>query len=94
MFAHALISKVLIGVPMGDFKSRCNLHYADDLLVLTTGGLEDLIIMKLILYLFSGMTGLETNFDKTCLNSVGMEELLDATVAITLNCATRLLPVT
>lgn len=58
MFKHALDSRILVGVPLGPFKNRCNLHYADDLLVLTTGGLEDLRIVKLILYLFEGMSGL------------------------------------
>lgn len=54
MFAHALRSKILVGVPLGEFGSRCNLHYADDLLVLTTGGIEDLRIVKLILFVFEG----------------------------------------
>lgn len=52
MFTHALSSKVLVGVPLGEFSSRCNLHYADNLLVLTMGWLEDLMIIKLILYIF------------------------------------------
>lgn len=38
MFIHAQTSKILVGVPLGNFPSRCNLHYADDLLVITTGG--------------------------------------------------------
>lgn len=77
MFTHALNSKILIRVPLGEFGSKCNLHYADDLLILTSGGLEDLRIIKLILYLFEGMTGLETNFSKTCLYSSRIGELPD-----------------
>lgn len=46
MFAHALNSKILIRVPLGEFGSKFNLHYADDLLVLTSGGLEDLRIIN------------------------------------------------
>lgn len=46
MFAHALNSKIFIRVPLGEFGSKCNLHYADDLLVLTSGGLEDLRIIN------------------------------------------------
>lgn len=69
MFSHALNSRILVRVPIGDFGSRCNLHYADDLLIMTTGGLEDLRIVKLILFLIEGMSGLATNFAKTCLNS-------------------------
>ncbi|XP_039130828.1 uncharacterized protein LOC120267198 [Dioscorea cayenensis subsp. rotundata] len=49
MFNHALNSKILIGVPLGDFGNKCNLHYADDLLILTSRGLEDLRVVKLIL---------------------------------------------
>lgn len=52
MFSQALRSKILVGVPLSEFGRSCNLYYADDLLVLTTGGLEDLTIVKLILYLF------------------------------------------
>lgn len=48
MFTHALRSKILIGVPLGEFGSRYNLHYANDLLLLTTGGLEDLKIVKIL----------------------------------------------
>lgn len=91
MFTHVLTSKVLVGVSFGGFKSRCNLHYGDDLLVLTTGGLEDLRIVKLIIFLFGGMTGLESNFSKTCLHSVRMGELQDVSAAATLNCMIGLL---
>lgn len=67
MFALALTSKILVGVPLGVFGSKCNLHYADDLLILTSRWLEDLRIIKLIPYLFEGMSGLEMNFSKKCL---------------------------
>lgn len=94
MFNHAILSKVLVGVPLGQYKSRCNLQFADDLLVLTSGGLEDLRIVKLILYLFEGMTGLHANFSKTYLYSIRTGVLPDASVAATLNCASGLLAVT
>lgn len=61
LFIHTLHSRVLEGVPLWDYTSRCNIHYADDLLILTTSGFEDLRIIKLILF-FQGMTGLEVNF--------------------------------
>lgn len=93
LFTHALSSKILVGVHLGELGNKCNLHYADDLLIMSTGGLEDLRIIKLILYLFEGMTGLETNFSKTCLYSCRMGELLDSTAVATLNCALGLLPV-
>lgn len=64
MFTHALSSKILVGVPLGEFGSKCNLHYADELLIVTMGRPNNLKIIKLILYLFEGMTGLATNFAK------------------------------
>ncbi|XP_039126955.1 uncharacterized protein LOC120263117 [Dioscorea cayenensis subsp. rotundata] len=94
MFFHALRSKVLIGVPIGEVGSMCNLHYADDLLVLTTGGLEDLRMVKLILLVFEGMTGLAANFSKTCLYSSSMDMLPDQAAADTLSCSRGILPVT
>lgn len=93
MFTHALRSNILIGVPIGGFGRRCNLHYADDLLIMTTGGLKDLRIVKLILILFEGMSGLATNFSKTCLWSSILGVLLDVDPATTLNCKIDYLPV-
>ncbi|XP_039115621.1 glutamate receptor 2.7-like [Dioscorea cayenensis subsp. rotundata] len=83
-----------VGVPLGEFGSRCNLHYADDLLVLTTGGLEDLRIVKLILFMFEGITSLATNFSKTCLYSSDLGKLPEVDVTDTLSCERGLLPVT
>lgn len=94
MFSHALRSKVLIGVPLGELGSRCNLHYADDLLVLTTGGLEDLWVVKLMLYVFEGITGLAMNFSKTCLYSSSRDLLPDLATADTLSCTRGIFPVT
>lgn len=94
MFRNALDSKVLVGVPLGLFRNRCNLHFADDLLVLTSGGLEDLKIVKLLLYMFECLSGLQVNFSKTCLFSVRTGVLQETTDAETLNCATGILTVT
>lgn len=91
---RALNSKILIGVPLGDFGSKCNLHYTDDLLILTSGGLEDLRIIKLIMYLFEGITRLETNYSKTCLYSSRVGEHPDWAAAETLQCNRGLLHVT
>lgn len=92
--SHALRSKVLVGVLLGKFGSRYNLYYADDLLVLTTRRLEDMRVVKLILYVFEGMTGLTTNFSKTCLYSSSLVMLLDSATAEMLNCERGLLLVT
>ncbi|XP_039123641.1 uncharacterized protein LOC120260266 [Dioscorea cayenensis subsp. rotundata] len=94
MFIHALRSKVLIGVPLGNYGRKCNLHYADDLLILSLGGLEDLRVIKLMLYVFEGMTGLATNFSKTCLYASDRDTLPDPVAASTLSCARGILPVT
>lgn len=85
MFKHVLSSKVLVGVPLREFGSRCNLHFADDLLVLTTGGLEDLRIVKLILLVFEGLSSLVTNFSITCLFSSKIGFIPDDSATNTLN---------
>lgn len=70
MFNNALNSGILHGIALGDLGVKmCHIQYADDLLVMMTGGGEDLGIIKLILYLFEGLWGLSANFGKTCLNS-------------------------
>lgn len=93
VFSHALNYKILIRVSLGEIGSKCNLHYADDLLVLTMGGLEDLRIIKLILYLFEHMTRLETNFTKTCLYSSRLGELPKIAAADSLNWGIGVLPI-
>lgn len=93
MFTHALNAQILLGVPLGDFGRKCNLHYADDLLILTAGGLEDLRIIKLIIFLFKGMSGLETNFTKTCLFLSRWGLLPEQAAAETLQCNVGFLPV-
>lgn len=68
MLNYALNSGVLQGVMLGNMGVKmCHLQYADDLLILTNGGREDLRIIKLILYLFVGISGLKVNSDKTYL---------------------------
>lgn len=94
MFSHALSSGVLVGVPNGEFGARCNLHFANDLLVLTSGGLEDLRIVKLILLVFKGMSGLVTNFGKTCLYMSNRNMLPYVRAAYTLSCQVGILPIT
>lgn len=69
MFTHALSSKVLVGVPLDQDENICHLQYADDLIIFSTGGQEDLQIIKLILYLFKGSSGLSTNYSKSFLYS-------------------------
>lgn len=94
MFSHALRSKILVGVPLGEFGRSCNLHYVDNLLVLTIDGLEDLRILKLILYLFESISRLDINFAKTCLYSSYIRVLPEVGFTETLNCDVGLLPVT
>lgn len=86
MFTHALNSKVLVGVSLGNYRNWCNLHFVDELLVLTMGGLEDLRIIKLLLFIFEAMTGLETNFSKTCLYSSKWGDQPAKKAAETLSC--------
>lgn len=90
----ALSAMFMISVPIGEYSAKCNLHYADDLLVLTSGGLEDLRIVKLILFLFEGMLGPVTNFVKTCLYLSNLNILPNLEAVKTLNCGVGLLLVT
>lgn len=86
MFTHALNLKVLVGVLLGNYRSRCNLHFAEDLFVLTTRGLKDLRIVKLLLLTFERITGLETNFSKTYLYSSNWGDLSVKKAVETLSC--------
>lgn len=81
-------------MPLGKYGSICNLHCADDLLVLTVGVAEDLQVIKLILLLFEGLSGLKANFAKTCLYSTNLNHFPDIRAAKTVNCEVGLLPVT
>lgn len=94
IFTHAMQPKILVRVSIGEFGSKSNLHYADDLLILTTGGLEDLRIIKLMSYVFEGMSGMETNFVKTCMYSCTGDMLLSEEAAASLNFIVDLLLVT
>lgn len=67
MFNHALKSVILYGVSLDNWGKMCHLQYTDVLLVIIAGGLEDLRIIKFILFLFEGMSGLTINFHKSCL---------------------------
>lgn len=58
IFLHDISSRVLFGVLVGKHRSTCHLQYADDLIILTARGKEDLRIIKLILSLFEDISGL------------------------------------
>lgn len=93
-FTHALQSGVVFGVPLGDRGRLCNLQYADDLLIITAGGVKDLRMFKLILFLFEGLSGLSINLAKTCLYFTRKDTRLDHAKASTLHCAIDVLPFT
>lgn len=94
MFTHTLLFGVVYGMPLGDQVRVCNLQYIDNLLVISTNGMEDLRIVKLILYLLEGLSGLTTNLAKTCLYSTRKDCHLDMVKAGTLNYTMGLLPIT
>lgn len=56
--------------------------------------MEDLRIIKLLLYVFERMLSLETNISKNCLFYMKKGALPAANKVATLNCAVGLLPVT
>lgn len=93
MFNNALNFGILHGIMLGDQRDKmCHLEFADNLLVLMTGGGEDLRIIKLILFLFKGLSGLKVNFSKTCLYSNQKNLEPPAYMASTLHCITNTLP--
>lgn len=95
MFNNVVASRILHGIALGDQGERvCHLQFTDDLLVMTTGGGEDLLIIKLILYLFEGLSGLKVNFSKTCLYSTQKNIELPAHLTNSLHCSKGTLPLT
>ncbi|XP_039144849.1 uncharacterized protein LOC120282161 [Dioscorea cayenensis subsp. rotundata] len=95
MFNHALNTGILHGIPLGGSGVKmCHLQYADDLLVMSTGGAEDLRIIKLILYVFEGLSGLAINSEKTCLYTSQKNLEPQAFLARTLHCSVGVLPLT
>lgn len=94
MFSNALSSGVLYGISLGALGKICHLQYGDDLIILTAEGAEDLRIIKLILYLFEGISSLAINFHKTSIYSTRIGLQSDSSLSGTLNCSTRSLPLT
>lgn len=93
MFNNALRSGILHGVPLGEHGDKmCHLQFADDLLVMTAGGEEDFRIIKLILYLFEGLSGLKVNSSKTCLYSARRNCEPPPHLATTMHCTAGTLP--
>lgn len=81
MFNHALDFGVLFGLPFGPLERMCYLQYTNDLLVLTIGKIQDLKIIKLILYLFEDLSKLTINFHKTNIFSTSTDQLLASLLA-------------
>ena len=94
MFTHAILFGVLIGVPLGPLGRISHLQFIDDLIIFSTGGFENLQIIKLILYLYEGISGLTINFNKSYLFSTKFGFQPSAATATTLNCANNYLPLT
>lgn len=85
MCSHALSLGILTGVPLGDHGTMCHLQYADDLQLLSTGGIEDLRIFKLILLLFKRISGLAINFQNSFLYTTAPGSFPAVSDALTLN---------
>lgn len=93
MFNHGLRTKVLAGIQLDQTDNIFHLQYADDLIIFSTCGQEDLYIIKLILYLFEGSSGLSINFLKSCLYFTDYGFQLNVTSVMTLNCTKSCLPI-
>lgn len=65
MFTYSLSLSVLLGVPLGTLGRVCHLQYDDDLIIFLARGFGDLHIIKLILYLYEGLSFLTINFNKS-----------------------------
>ncbi|XP_039113776.1 uncharacterized protein LOC120249345 [Dioscorea cayenensis subsp. rotundata] len=94
MFSHVLRSKVLVDVPLNQSVNICHFQYADDLLIFSADGQDDLHIIKLILYLFEGSSGLSINFSKSWLYSTNFGFQPHQSSARNLNCSRNCLPIT
>lgn len=62
IFTHVVDSRVLFGALLSSTGKMCYLQYVDDLVILTVPQ-----IIKLIVLLFKGISGLSISFQKTCL---------------------------
>lgn len=93
MFNHGLRTKVLAGIQLDQTDNICHLQYADDLIIFSTCGQEDLYIIKLIFYLFEGSSSLSINFLKSCLYFTDYGFQLNVTSVMTLNCTKSCLPI-
>lgn len=94
MFTHTLKSKVLVGVPLDQNENICHLQFADDLIIFSAGGQEDLQIIKLIIYLFEGSSGLSINYSKSCLYYTNYGFQPHISFAMILNCSRNCLSLT
>lgn len=93
MFNHILDSHILHGVPLERFGNLCHLQYVDDLIILLAGESKDLRNIKLILFLFEGISRLAINFSKTCLFPRELRVSPSLVDLATLNCSTNVLPI-
>ncbi|XP_039140432.1 uncharacterized protein LOC120277641 [Dioscorea cayenensis subsp. rotundata] len=82
------------GDPLSPLLFALVVDYADDLLVMSTRGGEDLRIIKLILYVFERLSGLAVNSKKTCLYISQKNLEPQAFLANTLHCWVGVLPLT
>lgn len=85
MCSHALSSRILTGVPFGAHGCMCNLQFTDKLFLITIKVTEVLKILKLILLLFEGHSGLVVNFQKSYLCSFYLGNIPFRVMALTLN---------
>lgn len=93
MFTHVFFSKVLYRISLGNLGQVCHLQYGD-LLILLSGGKVHLRVIKLILFLFEGMSGMPINFHKTCHFPIKFNSLLSQEDLQTLSCPPSALTIT
>lgn len=85
MCTHILSSRIFYGVPLGAHDRMCNLQFADNLLLIMIVGADNLIIFKIILLLFKGLSKLAMSFQKSCLCFTSMDINPEETEAAMMN---------
>lgn len=69
------------------------LQYADDTAIVANGSVQTLVVLRIVLRLFSKMSGLKINFQKSCVVSFNMDEEHRFVMRNVLGCLETELPV-
>ena len=94
MFTCALNPGVLYKVSLGPLGKMHHLQCTDDRIILIIRGIEDLKVIKLIIYLFKGVSGVPVNLRKSYLFTSKFGHIPRINLVSTPNCSKDQLPIT